>query len=137
MLRFLLDEQISHEVATGLRKLNPAIAVVAMTEWESSRFMNHPDDVILAVAAGHQLVLVTYDRATIPPIIKDLAEQGQPFSGVVFVDQKTIPPNNFGHLIRSLSELWHATKEWNWNGRIYHLKRAYPLQRGRARGSAE
>jgi hypothetical protein len=49
-------------------------------------------------AAEQDLTLVTYDRRTIPPWLKAWAEEGRRHGGVVFVDEKTIPPADIGGL---------------------------------------
>ncbi len=122
MLRFLLDENISPDVADGLRAKNPAVEIITMPEWEQGRFMGEPDESILSAAVEQGLVLVTYDLATIPPLLKSMAEIGKPFPGVVFVDQKTIPSHDFGQIIRALLKLWTKAMEWDWNNRIYYLR---------------
>jgi len=55
-------------------------------------------------------------------LLKSMAEIGKPLSGVVFVDQKTIPSHDLGQIIRALLKLWTKAKEWDWNNRIYDLR---------------
>jgi hypothetical protein len=37
---------------------------------------------------------------------------------VIFVDDKTLSPSDFGSLIRALQKLWEETVEWDWGNRI-------------------
>ena len=69
MLRLLLDEHISHEVAVGLRRQRRSIVVQCMSEWEKGKFLGVEDSAFLEEAAAQQLTLVTYDRRTIPPLL--------------------------------------------------------------------
>jgi len=54
-------------------------------------------------------MLVTYDRRTIPPLLKVWAEQECRHSGVILVNEKTISPANVGGLVRALSDLFKQT----------------------------
>lgn len=66
---------------------------------------------------------MTYDRKTIPPLLKIWAESGGDHGGVIFVDQKTIPTSDFGGMIRALEQLWEETAAWDWTNRILILRR--------------
>jgi hypothetical protein len=123
MLKLLLDEHISPDVANGLRRRNRAMEVRYMVEWESGRFLGQDDRACLSEAAAQGLTLVTYDRRTIPPLLKTWAEEGRTHGGVVFVDEKTISAADIGGLVRALSNLARETGKWDWTNRIYFLRR--------------
>jgi hypothetical protein len=123
MLKLLLDEQISPEVAEGFRRQYHQPAILPLREWELGRFLGQPGDLLLQAAAHQQLTLVTYDRRTIPPLLKRWAEAGQNHGGVIFVDEKTIPASDFGGLIRALHQLASESVRWDWTSRICFLRR--------------
>jgi hypothetical protein len=123
MLKFLLDEQISPAVATGFLRRHKTASIHSLAEWEEGRCMGQSDEQLLHEAAAQGLPLVTYDRKTIPPLLKTWAESGRDHGGVIFVDQKTIPSSNFGGLIRALDQLWQETAHWDWTNRIVLLRR--------------
>jgi hypothetical protein len=123
MLKLLLDEHISPDVADGLRRRNRAIEVHSMVGWEGGYFLGQEDSVCLRQAAIQGLTLVTYDRRTIPPLLKAWAEEERPHGGVVFVDDKTISPADIGGLVRALIRLAKETGNWNWTNRVYFLRR--------------
>jgi hypothetical protein len=93
-----------------------------MAEWQGGEFLGLPDSECLRRAAEGGLTLVTYDRRTIPPLLKTWAEEGRSHGGVIFVDEKTIPPSDVGILVRALSSLWLKTAKWNWTDRICFLQ---------------
>ena len=105
MLKLLLDEHISPEVARGLRRRDRSLIVYAMVDWEGGNFLGQEDSACLREAAAQGLTLVTYDRRTIPPLLKSWAEEGRRHGGVIFVDEKTISPADIGGLVRALGEL--------------------------------
>ena len=96
MLKLLLDEHISPDVAKGLRRRNRTLDVRYIVEWEDGYFLGQEDSPCLREAAVQGLTLVTYDRRTIPPLLKTWAEEERIHGGVVFVDEKTISPADIG-----------------------------------------
>jgi hypothetical protein len=123
MLRLLLDEHISPEVANGLRRRHGAAEVHYLVEWEDGNFMGQEDSACMEEAAAQGLTLVTYDRRTVPPLLKSWAEQERTHGGVIFVDEKTILPGDIGGLVRALTVLVRETGNWDWTNRIYFLRR--------------
>jgi hypothetical protein len=123
MLKLLLDEHISPAVAEGLRRRNQSLTVVCISAWERGEFMGQHDSICLQQAAAQRLTLVTYDRRTIPPLLKIWAEEGRKHGGVIFVDEKTISPADTGGLVRGLSELARTTARWDWSDRVCFLRR--------------
>ena len=75
MLKLLLDEHISPTVAVGLRRRHPSLIIFCLAEWENGEFLGQPDSACLEQAATQQLTLVTYDRRTIPLLLKVWGEE--------------------------------------------------------------
>ncbi len=123
MLKLLLDEHISPQVAKGLRRTGRPVNVLALAEWENGNFLGQDDAASLRQAAAQRLTLVTYDRRTIPPLLKSWAEAGLEHGGVIFVDEKTISPADLGGLVRALRELARETGSWDWANRVVFLRR--------------
>jgi hypothetical protein len=121
MLRLLLDEHISPAVAAGLRRTNRSLIVHYLVEWESGNFLGRDDAACLTEAARQGLTLVTYDRRTIPPLLKAWAEEGREHGGVIFVDEKTISPADIGGLVHALSRLHKSSGHLRWADQIYFL----------------
>jgi hypothetical protein len=78
MLRLLLDEHISPRVADGLRRRNRLLVVSCLAEWEEGEFLGQQDSACLQQAAVQGLTFVTYDRRTIPLLLKAWADRGAP-----------------------------------------------------------
>jgi hypothetical protein len=123
MLKLLLDEHISPEVANGVQRRNRSLVVQSMVEWESGNFLGKEDSVCLLEAAKQRLTLVTYDRRTISPLLKLWAEEGRSHGGVIFVDEKTISPADIGRLVRALISLAGEAGEIDWTNQVYFLRR--------------
>jgi len=123
VLKFLLDEHISPDVADGLRRRNRTIIVRYMVEWENGNFLGQEDSACLQEAATQGLTLVMYDRRTIPPLLKVWAEEERMHGGVVFVDEKTISLTDIGGLVWALKRLLKETGKWDWTNRVSFLRR--------------
>ncbi len=123
MLKLLLDEHISPRVANGLRRRLRLSVIHCMAEWKDGEFLGKDDRSCLLEAANQALTLVTYDRRTIPPLLKLWAEEQRRHAGVIFVDEKTISAADIGGLVRALFELYKETGKLDWTDRVYFLWR--------------
>ena len=126
MLHFLTDEQVSPTVARELPKHTPGVRITALKDWRKGAFMGTDDRLILKEAAKDGLTLVSYDQRTIRPLLKEWVEVAVQHGGVVFVDHKSIRPDDFGGLVRALSALWKSERKADWNGRLVFLKSQPP-----------
>jgi hypothetical protein len=122
MLRLLLDEGISPSVAIELRRRARGMVVYAMAEWEGGNFVGQENCDCLREAAVQELTLVTYDRSAISPVLKEWIEEGIPHGGVIFVDEKTIPPSESGGLAAALIALAKEPGDWEWTNRVIFLR---------------
>ena len=93
-----------------------------MVRWESGNFLGKEDSACLLEAAKSRLTLVTYDRRTIPPLLKLWAEEERPHGGVIFVDEKTISPADIGGLVRALISLAGEAGKMDWSNPVYFLR---------------
>jgi len=124
MLKLLLDEHISPEVAVGMRRRDGKVIVFSVIDWEDGDFLGQEDSVCLQEAALRGLTLVTYDCRTIQPLLKMWAEEGYQHAGVIFVDEKIIFPADIGGLVEALGTLVKEAADWDWTDRVCFLRRA-------------
>jgi hypothetical protein len=127
MLKLLLDEHISPDVMKGVQRRNRSVVIHSvvihsMVQWENGNFLGKEDSVCLMEAAKQRLTLVTYDRRTIPPLLKLWAEEERSHGGVIFVDEKTISPADIGGLVRALLSLADEAGEMDWADQVYFLR---------------
>jgi hypothetical protein len=123
MLKLPLDEHVCPSVAVGLRRRQRSLTVDCMVDLENGQFLGQDDSACLEHAATLGLTLVTYDRRTIPPLLKAWAEEQCHHGGVIFIDEKTISPADIGGQIRALANLARETAKWNWTNRVCYLQR--------------
>ena len=123
MLKFLLDEHISPVIGREAASKRPGMKIVPFQQWRNGSFLGADDPVILAEAKKDGLTLVSYDHKTICPLLKEWAENETGHAGVVFVDHKTIAPQDFGGLVEALCHLWKSERREDWNNRVVFLRR--------------
>jgi hypothetical protein len=123
MLRLLLDEHLSPDIAEGLHRRRKNLTIHGLAKWEGGRFFGFSDEAMLKEAAAQKLTLVTYDLKTIPPLLKAWIEAGRDHGGVIFVDNKTIPSSDRGRLIRALQKVVEDAGQDDWTNQVCFLRR--------------
>lgn len=98
--KFLLDEHISPAVAEALRKAGIDARAVAGTPQAGQS-----DRAQAVLAADEGRILVTYDTADFAPLLVDLAREGRPLPGIVFVDERSLRTSDIPGLSRALTRL--------------------------------
>lgn len=121
MLSLLLDQHISPEIAAQVSSKRPDISIVSIYDWRGGTFVGAADRLILHAAAEDNVTLVTYDRKSIPPILREWGAAEISHAGVLFVDNLTIAPNDFGRLTRSLIHYWSLEEASDWTNRVGFL----------------
>lgn len=118
-MRLLLDAHLPLAVATQLRL--GGIDAIALQDWRGGELRHADDEQILTAAYEERRVLITYDRRTIPPLLRDWAELNQPHAGVILIGPRTIPPHDIGLLVRSLRALAeeYGTEDWHNQASFY------------------
>ena len=124
MLRLLLDEHLSPRLVPPFRARRPQAQIDSVLDWEDGRFSGVPEDLLLTEAHAHGWTLVTYDQATIVPLLKNWAEQGVSHSGVILVDDRTIASHDIGGLLRALGTLWDREKNSDWRNTVLYPVRS-------------
>ena len=82
-MKLLLDAHIPAAVARELS--SQGCDAVALKTWKDGRHLDSEDNTILHAARDEGRLLVTYDVHTIPPLLKQWAEDGLSHSGVLFI----------------------------------------------------
>ena len=76
---------------------------------------------LLPAARPTALTLVTYDQRTIPALLHRWAQSDESHAGVIFVDERTVAPNDFPRLARSLIRFWDLHRDLDWTNRLAFL----------------
>lgn len=124
MLRLLLDEHLPRALAEQLRFQRPEIELFFLPDWEGGALLGASDSELLRCAFARNLTLLTYDRRTIAPLLKQWSESGSSHGGVIFISSRTLAPNDIGGLLQSLVRLWDEQRALDWTDRVVYLSKA-------------
>lgn len=124
MLQFLLDEHVSPRVAEAVQAIRPEIVVMSINAWEDGQYVGQDDSAILIRAYERGFTLVTYDQATIPPLLVSSGERGTSHAGVIFASSRSIPTSDIGSIARALVRMWDQQRELDWTNRIAYIVRS-------------
>ena len=108
MFRLLLDEHILPKLAEQIRAEVPGAEVESLHFWRGGRLLHQPDARILREALEAGWSLRTFDLATIPAHLAELAAAGAAHHGVIFVSAKFFAQNDHGGLVRAIAAMWPA-----------------------------
>ncbi len=99
-LSILLDEDVSHRVAAGLRRRGvDAVSVHELGRANAAV----ADEAQLEAAASAGRVLVTYNRADFQTLDAEWRLQGKMHAGILWCSERTIPRRTIGGLVRSIA----------------------------------
>jgi hypothetical protein len=115
-LRFLCDEDVSYDIVTFLRNLEPAIDVLVPGE-AGAPPKQAPDAVVYRAAVTLGRTLVTGDRRTMSRIVRADLVAGGHNSGVIFLKS--------GHTVASyggtLHLIWFCETADDWIDRMDYI----------------
>jgi len=69
-----------------------------------------------------EMILVGFDRASIPMHAGELTREGLGHAGVILF-RRSVPVIAYGKQARLLVDLWREAKDWEWADRIEYLPR--------------
>ena len=122
---FLLDEHLSPEVA----RICPPSTAVALRDWRGGAMLGNTDGRLLEEAARERLVLVTFDLATIPALLQEMAASGRGHSGVVLISSRSFAQNDHAAIASSLQALLASIANDDWTNRVVFLQKKTPAQK--------
>lgn len=120
--RLLVDENASHRLVTACRRIVPDFPIVHIADWERGAFLSAKDPVLLATLRDHGLVLVGFDRASMPVHAARLSREGVGHAGIILF-RRSISLVDYGAQARLLVSLWAEGAGWDWSNRVESLPR--------------
>ena len=123
---YLLDENLSQVISEQVAKKNTSILIVSVHSWRGGAFKGMPDSRIIRAAAEEGLTLISYDRQTIPNLLKQIFSERESHSGILFVDNLSIKNQDIGGLVNAILSHWDENRDEDWNNRTGYLKPRTP-----------
>ena len=121
--RLLADENTSHRMVAACRQIEAGFPIVHISEWQEGAYLSAKDPALLMMLREVGLVLVGFDRTSMPMQAGDLTRQGLGHAGVILF-RRLVPTVAYGRQARLLVDFWRETVDWEWADRIEYLPRA-------------
>jgi hypothetical protein len=95
--------------------------IVHIADWQDGSWLGLDDTALLMACAEVPLVLVAFDRATLPWHAGQVLRAGESHGGLVLF-RRTVRSIDYGHQARLLTGFWSADGHaWDWLNRIVYL----------------
>jgi predicted nuclease of predicted toxin-antitoxin system len=121
-VKLLLDVHIAKAALGALQKAAPQVHAEHISQWRGGAFLRTEDAEILAACHAEKRVLVTYDLATIPDLLRRWMAEDRPHSGVVFADENTVKPNAPGEVASAIASLAKDIGNADTTNLVRHLR---------------
>lgn len=118
--RLLADENTSHRMVTACRRLERDFPLVHLSEWQAGAYLSVKDPALLMALREAGLVLVGFDRASLPLHAGQLTREGLGHAGVILY-RRSVSQMDYGKQARLLVEFWREAQKWDWADRIEYL----------------
>ncbi len=118
--RLVADENTSHRLISACRRIDPEFPLVHLCEWERGAYLSAKDPALLSTLRERELILVSFDRASLPFHAGVLTREGLGHAGVILF-RRVVPRTAYGQQARLLETLWREGQEWDWADRIQYL----------------
>lgn len=120
--RLLADENTSHRLVSACGQIESGFPLVHLVDWQAGAYLSVKDPALLMVLREANLILVGFDRASLPMHAAVLTREGLGHAGIILL-RRVVPSVAFGKQARLLVEFWQEAAEWDWADRIAYLPR--------------
>ena len=120
--RLLADENTSHRLVAACQQIEGGFPIMHISEWENGAYLSVKDPALLMTLREHEMILVGFDRASMPLHAGTLTREGVGHAGVILL-RRSVPTTAYGKQARLLVNLWEEAKDWDWADRIEYLPR--------------
>jgi len=128
-VRLLADENTSHRFVDACHRLLPNFPIIHISDWEGGAYLSVKDPALLMALRESAMILVSFDRASIPMHAGDLTREGLGHAGVILF-RRSVSLIAYGSQARLLLEFWKAAADQDWSDRVEYLPRAHTPQHG-------
>jgi hypothetical protein len=122
--RLLADENTSHRFVSACHRLVPGFPIIHIAAWQEGSWLGVDDAALLLACAQAKLVLIAFDRATLPWHAGQLLRSGLDHGGLILF-RRTVRSIDYGQQARLVTGFWtKEAKRWDWPNRIVYLPKS-------------
>jgi hypothetical protein len=120
--RLLADENTSHRLAAACRQIEAGFPILHISDWKEGAYLSAKDPALLMALRESEMILVGFDRASLPIHAGKLTREGLGHAGVILF-RRSVPAIAYGRQARLLLDFWREALDWDWADRIEYLPR--------------
>lgn len=121
-VRLLADENTSHRLVSACRQIEAGFPILHISDWEKGAYLSVKDPALLMALRESGLILVGFDRASLPMHAGRLTREGLGHAGVILF-RRSVSAVAYGKQARLLVNLWREAEDWDWADCIEYLPR--------------
>ena len=109
---------------SACRRIDQVFPIVHIARWHDGLWLGLDDAALLVSCAEAKLVLVAFDRATLPWHAGQVLRAGNDHGGLVLF-RRTVRTTDYGQQARLLTAFWREDGQaWDWPNRIVYLPKS-------------
>ncbi len=116
----LADENTSHHLVSACRRIDSNFPIIHIADWEDGAWRSAKDPALLMVLREAGLVLVGFDRASLPMHAGTLTREGLGHAGIILF-RRIVPAIAYGKQAWLLVDFWRTAADGDWDDRIEYL----------------
>lgn len=120
--RLLADENTSLRMVSACRRIESRFPIIHISDWKNGAYLSVKDPLLLMTLREHEMILVGFDRASVPMHAGALTREGVGHAGVILF-RRSVPTTAYGKQARLLVNLWREAGDWDWADRIEYRPR--------------
>ena len=98
--------------------------IIHIARWQDGSWLGLDDAALLMSCAEAGLVLVAFDRATLPWHAGQVLRAGESHGGLILF-RRTVRSTNYGDQARLVTDYWFREgRAWDWTNRIVYLPKS-------------
>jgi hypothetical protein len=121
--RLLADENTSHRFVAACRHIVADFPLIHISDWNNGAYLSAKDSALLMALREAGMVLVGFDRASMPMHAGALTREGLGHSGIILF-RRSVSLVDYGKQARLLVDFWIESADWDWPDRIEYLPRS-------------
>ena len=120
--RLLADENTSPRFVAACWQIDAGFPIVHITDWKNGAHLSAKDPALLMALRESVMVLVGFDRASIPMHAGALTREGLGHAGVILF-RRSVSVVAYGRQARLMVNYWREAGDLDWADRIEYLPR--------------
>ena len=105
-------------------RLSKGFPLVHIATWNDGAWLGLDDTALLVACADAGLVLVAFDRATLPWHAGQVVRSGRDHGGLI-LSRRTVRQTDYGQQARLLTAFWlRDGTDWDWLDRVVYLPKS-------------